>query len=161
MKEERNRSFEEMMVGERALIVKTLTEQDVEHFAKLSGDFNPVHINEDFARQTRFKKRIAHGMLAASLVSRVIGTKLPGPGTIYLSQTLKFKAPVYFGDTIFAEVEIIEKNTAKNRLKLKTHCTNQKGVVVLEGEALVLVGDESVGLKTGRTKGENRNWMML
>lgn len=149
-----------MMVGEKALAVKTLTEQDVDHFAKLSGDYNPVHINQDFAQQTRFKKRIAHGMLVASLVSTVIGTKLPGPGTIYLSQSLNFKAPVFFGDTIFAEVEIIEKNTAKNSLKLKTLCSNQKGVVVLEGEAKVMVGKQSAGVKTGTTKGENKNWTM-
>jgi len=140
MKEENSRSFDELVVGQRAAVEKTITEKDVNLFAEVSGDFNPVHTNEEFAKQTRFKRRIAHGMLAASLVSRVIGTKMPGPGTIYLSQTLNFKAPVYFGDTISAEVEIIEKIDAKNFAKLKTVCTNQTGTVILEGEALVLFG---------------------
>ncbi len=138
MKEENNRSFDELKVGEKAAIMKTIIEQDVNLFAKVSGDDNPVHINDDFARQTRFKERIAHGMLAASLVSMVVGTKLPGPGAIYLSQTLNFKAPVYFGDTIWVEVEVIEKIDKKKFVKLKTECSNQIGVVVLEGEALVL-----------------------
>lgn len=138
MKEENGRSFDELVVGEKAAVEKTVTEQDVNLFAEVSGDYNPVHIDEDFAQQTRFKKRIGHGMLAASLVSRVVGTKLPGPGTIYLSQTLNFKAPVYFGDTVTAEVEIVEKIDAKHFVKLKTVCSNQKGTVVLDGEALVL-----------------------
>lgn len=132
--------FEELIVGEKAAVEKTVTEQDVNLFAEVSGDYNPVHIDEAFAQNTRFKKRIAHGMLAASLVSRVVGTKLPGPGTIYLSQTLNFKTPVYFGDTITAEVELIEKIPARNFVKLKTVCFNQTGTVVLEGEALVLFG---------------------
>lgn len=140
MKEENTRSFDELVVGEKAAVEKTVTEQDVNLFAEVSGDYNPVHTNEAFAQNTRFKKRIAHGTLAASLVSRVIGTKLPGPGTIYLSQTLNFKAPVYFGDTITAEVEIIEKIATRNFVKLKTVCCNQTGAVVLEGEALVLFG---------------------
>lgn len=138
MKVENSRSFDELVVGEKAAVEKTVTEQDVKLFAEVSGDYNPVHIDEDFAQQTRFKKRIAHGMLASSLVSRVVGTKLPGPGTIYLSQTLNFKAPVYFGDTVKAEVEIVDKIDAKHFVKLKTVCSNQKGTVVLDGEALVL-----------------------
>lgn len=140
MKEENSRSFDELAVGQKAAVEKTITEQDVNLFAEVSGDYNLVHTDEAFAQQTRFKKRIAHGMLAASLVSRVIGTKLPGPGTIYLSQTLNFKAPVYFGDTVKTEVEIIEKINTKNFVKLKTLCSNQTGTVVLEGEALVLFG---------------------
>jgi 3-hydroxybutyryl-CoA dehydratase len=140
MKEENSRSFDELAVGQKAAVEKTITEQDVNLFAEVSGDYNLVHTDEAFAQQTQFKKRIAHGMLAASLVSRVIGTKLPGPGTIYLSQTLNFKAPVYFGDTVKTEVEIIEKINTKNFVKLKTLCSNQTGTVVLEGEALVLFG---------------------
>ena len=132
------RNFHELKVGDKASIMKKITEKDVDQFAKVSGDDNPVHVNDDYARQTRFKQRIAHGMLAASLVSRVVGTKLPGPGTIYLSQTLNFKAPVFFGDTILAEVEISEIIETKNFIKLNTVCSNQTGTVVLEGEALVL-----------------------
>lgn len=140
MKEEKSKNFDEIKVGEKASTTKTLTEQDVYSFAELSGDSNPMHVNSDFAKNTRFKQRIAHGMLVASLLSTVIGTQLPGPGTIYLSQTLNFKAPVFFGDTISAEVEVIEKLVAKNRLKLKTVCCNQTGVVVLDGEATVVFG---------------------
>lgn len=140
MKEEDNRRFEELKVGDKAAIEETITEHDVNLFAKVSGDNNPVHVDDNYAKQTRFKKRIAHGMLAASLLSRVVGTKLPGPGTIYLSQTLSFKAPVYFGDTVRAEVEITEKLENKNFVKLRTVCSNQTGSIVLEGEALVLYG---------------------
>jgi 3-hydroxybutyryl-CoA dehydratase len=139
VKEVKNGSFDDVMVGEKASTAKTFTEQDVDCFVKLSGDANPLHIDNEFAQNTRFKKRIVHGMLVASLISTVIGTKLPGPGTIYLSQTLNFKAPVFIGDTILAEVEIIEKITAKNRFKVKTVCLNQTGVIVLEGEALVVI----------------------
>lgn len=158
MKEEKSRGFEELVVGEKATVEKIVTEQDVNLFAEVSGDYNPVHTDEDFAKQTRFKKPIAHGMLAASLLSRVIGTKLPGPGTIYLSQTLNFKAPVYFGDTISAEVEITEKIISKNLIKLKTVCYNQTGVVVLEGEALVLFGKKPAGVKTGTSKGRKERY---
>lgn len=139
MKEEKTKSFDEIMVGETASTTKTITEEDVDRFAELSGDTNPMHTNNEFAQHTQFKKRISHGMLVASLISTVIGTKLPGPGTIYMSQTLNFKAPVYFGDSISAKVEVIEKIIAKKRLKLKTVCSNQTGLVVLEGEALVIV----------------------
>lgn len=127
MKEKNNRSFEELKVGDKAAIEQTITEQDVNPFAEVSCDYNPVHID---------------GVLAASLVSRVIETKLPGPGTVYFyfSQSLNFKAPVYFGDTILAEVEVIEKIDNKNFVKLKTVCSNQTGTVVVEGEVLVLFG---------------------
>ena len=138
--EVKSKNFEDFKVGEKASITKTFTEQDVFLFAELSGDFNPIHIDKDFAEKTFFKQRIAHGFLVGSLLSTIIGTKLPGHGTIYLSQALNFKAPVFLGDTIYAEVEIIEKITAKSRLKLKTVCCNQKGVVVIEGEALVIAG---------------------
>jgi len=140
MKEEKSKNFDEIRVGEKASTTKTFTEQDVYRFAEISGDYNPVHVNDNFAKNTRFKRRIVHGMLVASLLSSVVGTQLPGTGTIYLAQTLNFKAPVFLGDTISAEVEVIEKLVAKSRLKLKTICCNQTGVVVIEGEALVLVG---------------------
>jgi 3-hydroxybutyryl-CoA dehydratase len=106
-------------------------------YAGITGDLNPAHINEVYAQQTSFKTRIAHGMLTAGYISAVLGTQLPGAGTIYLKQELKFLAPVRMGDTITAKVEVIEVNQEKNRIKLRTTCTNQNGEMVLDGEALV------------------------
>lgn len=128
----------ELQLGQKAVFTKTITETDVYLFAGISGDINPAHLNEDYAKNTLFKGRIAHGMLTASLISAVIGVQLPGPGTIYSSQTLNFLAPVRFGDTITATVEIKEIFPQKNRVSLKTYCTNQDGIVVTTGEALVL-----------------------
>jgi 3-hydroxybutyryl-CoA dehydratase len=110
-------------------------------FAGVSGDFNPVHINAEFAKTSMFKERIAHGMLSAGFISAVLGTALPGVNTIYLAQELAFTAPVKFGDTITATVEVIEKIVAKNRLILKTTATNQDGVVVVKGKATVMKKD--------------------
>ncbi|WP_408956005.1 MaoC family dehydratase [Natroniella sp. ANB-PHB2] len=132
------KSIGEISIGEKASFTKTITESDVYNFAGVTGDLNPAHVNEEYAKKTVFKKRIAHGMLVSGLISTVLAIKLPGPGTIYLNQNLSFKAPVYFGDTITAEVEVIEKDEDKNRLKLKTICKNQEGKVVVDGEALVL-----------------------
>lgn len=128
----------ELTVGQKASFTKTITETDVYLFAGISGDINPAHLNESFAKDTFFKGRIAHGMLSASLISAVIGVQLPGPGTIYSQQTLNFLAPVRFGDTITATVEVIEIFPDKNRVSLKTYCTNQDGIIVTAGEALVL-----------------------
>jgi 3-hydroxybutyryl-CoA dehydratase len=107
-------------------------------YAGLSGDLNPAHVNEAHAQKTFFKTRIAHGMLSAGFISAVLGMQLPGPGTIYLRQELNFMAPVRIGDTITARVEVIEKNAEKNRLRLRTNCTNQEGKIVIDGEALVM-----------------------
>ena len=115
---------------------KTVTERDVTLFAEVTGDMNPAHTDEAWAKNTKFGTRIAHGVLSAGLVSAVLGMKLPGPGTIYMGQQLKFTAPVRFNDTITAEVEVVELIENK-RLRLKTTVTNQEGKVVLEGEALV------------------------
>ncbi len=128
----------EINVGDKASFTKTITETDVYMYAGISGDLNPAHINEVVASNSMFKGRIAHGMLVASLISTVLGMHLPGPGSIYIGQELKFLAPVYFGDTITAEVEIIEKNEDKNRVKLKTTCTNQDGKQVIVGEAKIM-----------------------
>ncbi|MCC5912534.1 MAG: MaoC family dehydratase [Clostridiaceae bacterium] len=128
----------EINVGDKASFEKTLTETDVYLYAGITGDLNPAHINQPAAEKSMFKGRIVHGMLTAGLVSGVLGMQLPGPGTIYLGQELKFRAPVKFGDTIKAEVEAIEKNEEKNRVKFKTTCTNQDGVVVLDGVATVM-----------------------
>ncbi|MEW9081418.1 MaoC family dehydratase [Caldanaerobacter subterraneus] len=136
------KTINELKVGDKDYFEKTITETDVYLYAGITGDFNPVHINQIEAEKTMFKGRIAHGMLTAGLISTVLGTKLPGTGTIYLGQELKFTKPVRIGDTIKAEVEVIEIIPEKNRVKLKTTCTNQNGEVVLEGIATVLAPKE-------------------
>jgi 3-hydroxybutyryl-CoA dehydratase len=133
----RGKTFAELQVGEAAEFSKTVAESDVYLFAGISGDFNPAHINEPYASGTAFKSRIAHGMLAAGFVSAVIGTRLPGPGTIYMKQELTFLAPVHIGDTITARAEVMELVQEKKRVRLKTTCVNQEGVTVLDGVALV------------------------
>jgi acyl dehydratase len=127
--------------GEIATLVRTVTRSDIENFADLVGDRNPVHVNPDFAKKTRFGRPIAHGMWGLSLVSAVLGTKLPGPGTIYLSQAVRFTAPVYPGDTLTAKVRVLEVRQDKPMVKLETTCENQEGTLILTGEALVLVED--------------------
>jgi len=133
----KGRTLAELQVGDKASFRKTVSETDVYLYAGITGDLNPAHIDEQYAKETLFQTRIAHGMLTAGLVSAVLGTKLPGPGTIYLAQTLKFTAPVHFGDTLTATAEVAEILTEKKRVKLATTVTNQEGQVVLEGEALV------------------------
>lgn len=130
-------TINQLQVGQSATIGKTITEADILLFAGVSGDVNPAHLNQEYAEQTVFKGRIAHGMLSAGLVSAVLGTKLPGFGTIYLSQNLKFKAPVKIGDTVNATVSVKEIVVEKNRVVLETVC-KVKDTVVLEGEAVVL-----------------------
>lgn len=131
------KTFAELQVGEAAEFSKTVSESDVYLFAGISGDFNPAHINEPYARQTAFRSRIAHGMLAAGFISAVIGMQLPGPGTIYMKQELTFLAPVLIGDTITARAEVVELIQEKKRVRLRTTCVNEEGKTVLEGEALV------------------------
>jgi 3-hydroxybutyryl-CoA dehydratase len=132
------KTIEEIKVGDSAEFSKTVSETDVYMYAGVTGDLNPAHVNEVYARGTFFKTRIAHGMLAGGFISAVLGTQLPGPGTIYIRQELNFKAPVRFGDTITARIEVIERNPEKNRLRMKTTCTNQEGTVVVDGEAVVM-----------------------
>jgi len=132
------KTINELKIGDKNYFEKTITETDVYLYAGITGDFNPAHINQVASEKTMFKGRIAHGMLTAGLISAVLGTKLPGPGTIYLGQELKFTKPVRIGDTIKAEVEVVEIIPEKNRVKLKTICTNQNNEVVLEGMATVL-----------------------
>ena len=126
----------EIKIGQKASFTKTISESDIYTFAGISGDFNPVHVNEEEARKSIFGERIAHGMLGASLISTVLGTKLPGPGTIYMSQSLSFKAPVYIGDTICATVEVKEL-LPKHQAVLNTMVKNQNDTIVIDGEALV------------------------
>jgi 3-hydroxybutyryl-CoA dehydratase len=133
----KGRTINELKIGDAAEFAKTVSEADLYLYAGVSGDLNPAHINEVYAQTTFFKTRIAHGMLTAGFISAVIGMQLPGPGTIYMRQDLNFKAPVRIGDTITARAEVIEINAEKKRVRLKTTCTNQDGVVVLDGEALV------------------------
>ncbi|MFZ5596924.1 MAG: MaoC family dehydratase [Bacillota bacterium] len=129
--------FESIKVGDSASFSKTVSETDIYLYAGITGDFNGVHINSQLAAGSIFGERIAHGMLSAGFISTVIGTKLPGEGTIYMSQSLRFTAPVKIGDTVTATVEVLEKKDEKRRLRLSTVCTNQDGRKVIEGEALV------------------------
>ena len=131
------KTIDELKVGDTAEIQKTISETDVYLYAGITGDLNPAHLNEEYARGTFFKTRIAHGMLIAGLISTILGNKLPGPGTIYTHQSVDFLAPVRFGDTITARAEITELDFEKNRARLKTTCMNQEGKTVLDGEALV------------------------
>ncbi len=129
----------EFQPGQRASFTKTVTEADVYAFAGITGDFNPLHVDAEYARRSRFGERIAHGMLTAGLISTVLGMRLPGPGGIYLSQSLKFLKPVKFGDTVTATVEVVSYRTEKHVLTLHTGCTNQRGDAVAEGESVLLV----------------------
>jgi len=130
--------IEDLSVGMSAVYARTVTETDIVLFSGVSGDSNPVHMNELYARGTIFKTRIVHGMLTASFLSTVIGSKLPGPGSIYLSQNLRFRAPVRAGDTVEARITVTEIIPEKNRVALKTVC-RVGDKVVIEGDALVMV----------------------
>ena len=130
--------LEDLSVGQSAMFGKTVTEADIMAFAGVSGDTNPIHLHEGFAKSTRFGQRIAHGMLSGSFISTVIGTKLPGPGAIYVSQTMNFMAPVLIGDTITAVATVTAIDATKRRVTIKTQCLNGDKVVI-DGEAVVLV----------------------
>ncbi len=136
--------IEDLEVGMSASFGKTITDADILMFAGVSGDTNPVHLNEEFAGGTVFEGRIAHGMLTASLISTAIGTRLPGPGCIYLSQTLRFRAPVRAGDTVTARVTIVEIDRQRRRVRMETLCL-VGGEPVLEGEALIMVPQRREG----------------
>jgi 3-hydroxybutyryl-CoA dehydratase len=138
MEELRGKYLEEIAEGMTAVFSKTVTEADIVLFAGITGDTNPVHLDEEFAKPTMFKGRIAHGMLTAGFVSTVFGTKLPGPGCIYLSQTLKFKAPVRIGDTVRARVTVSTVDREKGRVTFATTC-HVGDTVVLDGEAQLMV----------------------
>jgi len=125
--------------GDTASLSRTIGDDDIRAFANATGDHNPLHLDEEFAKQTRFGKRIAHGMLSASLISAVIADELPGQGSIYLGQTLQFVAPVFLGDTVTARVTVTSIREDKPIIKLETVCTNQRDEVVIRGEATVLV----------------------
>lgn len=130
--------LEDLKVGMSAMFGKTVTEADIVAYAGVSGDTNPIHLHDGFARSTRFGQRIAHGMLSASFISAVIGTKLPGPGSVYISQTMSFMAPVLIGETITAVATVTAIDEKRRRVTLKTQCLNGDKVVI-DGEATILV----------------------
>ncbi|MFO7837614.1 MAG: MaoC family dehydratase [Candidatus Thorarchaeota archaeon] len=129
--------YSEIEIGQTAEVKHTITEEDIQSFGELSGDRNPLHFNQEWAEQTMFKGRIAHGLLTAAFVSTAIGMKLPGPGTIYVSQHMNFKRPVRIGDSITTKVEVAEKMDEKKHIKLNTTVVNQDGKTVLDGYAIV------------------------
>ena len=128
-----------LKVGDTASISREITDKDICAFAELTGDDNPVHLDETFASKTRFGRRIAHGMLGASLISAVLGTELPGKGSIYLSQSLRFIGPVYIDDIVTARVTVQKVQEDKSIVTLETVCENQRGETLIHGEAVVLV----------------------
>ena len=131
--------IDEIQVGQVAELAKTVTEADVTLFAGVTGDFNPVHVDAEAATQSRFGERIAHGMLSAGFISAVLGMRLPGTGSIYLSQSLRFTKPVRIGDTVTARVEGMEVLATTRRVRLATVCRTQQGETVVAGEAVVMV----------------------
>ncbi len=132
------KNYDQLQIGEEASFSKTITETDVYLFAGISGDFNPVHVNEEFAKLTPFKTRIAHGGLPQSLIAPVLGMKLPGLGTIAVEITCRFKAPTFFGDTVTASAKVAEKIEKKRWIRLSLTWTNQRGEKIADGEAVVI-----------------------
>lgn len=139
-----NRTFDEIGIGDSATLERTLTEQDITLFAVMSGDINPAHVDAEYATSSRFREVIGHGMWSGALISTILGTLFPGPGTIYLGQNLRFRRPVKVGDTITIKVTAKEKDVAKGKIVLDTECTNQDGDVVVSGAAEVIAPTEKV-----------------
>lgn len=131
-------TIKELEIGQEDSFSKTISEGDVSLYAGVTGDMNPAHICEEYAKDTMFKHRIAHGMLGAGLISAVLGTRLPGPGSIYIAQELKFTAPVHLGDTVTATARVKSKDEEKNRVVMETICTTQDGKEVIVGEAVLM-----------------------
>lgn len=131
--------FEDLELGMEASFQKVVTDQDIVAFAEVTGDKNPVHLDADYAAKTMFKERIAHGMMTASYISAVFGMELPGPGVIYISQTLNFRAPVKIGDTVTAKVRVVELFPAKRRARFECACLLPNGKPAIEGEAILMV----------------------
>ena len=139
-----NVTFDEIAVGQRASYTKTVTERDIQLFAVISGDVNPVHLDEEYASTTPFEGRIAHGMITGALVSAALGMKLPGPGTIYLGQDLSFRKPVKIGDVLTVNLEVKEKRDDKRFVTIACEVENQRGETVALGDALVLAPSEKI-----------------
>lgn len=130
--------LEDLEVGMTATYDRVVTEDMIEQFAEVSGDFNPLHLDESYAQETMFKGRIAHGILSAGFISKIFGTVMPGKGSVYISQTLRFLAPVRIGDTVSTTVEVMEINTEKKRVSFKSRCRVDR-TVVIDGDALIMV----------------------
>ncbi|WP_448682504.1 MaoC family dehydratase [Pseudomonas nicosulfuronedens] len=141
-----NVPYEELEVGQKANFQRSVSERDIQLFAEVSGDRNPVHLDADYAATTQFKERIAHGMLTGALISAAIATTLPGPGTIYLGQNLSFTRPVKLGDQLTVELEVLEK-LPKNRVRIGTTVLNQDGKAVVKGEAEVMAPTEKLNIE--------------
>ena len=139
-----NRTFDEIEVGDSTVLERTLSWQDIELFAVMSGDVNPAHVDEEYARSDMFHKIVAHGMWGAALISTLLGTRLPGPGTIYLEQTLRFRHPIAIGDTIAVSVTVASKDATRHRVVLDCRCLNQRGETVIDGTAVVLAPTDKV-----------------
>jgi 3-hydroxybutyryl-CoA dehydratase len=145
---------QEIKIGQTVQTSKQITQTDLILYAAVTGDFNPVHFDPVYSAQTRFKEPIAHGMIAAGLISGLIGMRLPGPGTVYLKQSLDFLVPVKINDVITACVEVIAL-LERNRVRLKTSCINQEGVIVLKGEALVIAPNRALVTEANQSYDEN------
>src|SRR6478752_10307468 len=139
-----NRTFDEIAIGDSATLQRTLTEQDIKLFAVMSGDINPAHVDPEYAMSSRFREVIGHGMWSGALISTVLGTDFPGPGTIYLGQNLRFRRPVKVGDTITVKVTATQKDAEKGKVILDTECVNQEGEVVVSGTAEVIAPKEKI-----------------
>ncbi len=146
MRKLKNIPFDELEIGTKGNLTRTLTEQDLLLFAKVSGDTNPVHLDEAFAATTQFEGRIAHGMWTASLISCALATEMPGPGGIYLGQELKFLRPVKVGDTVTVQLEVLSKNERRKRATIATNVINQHGKTVVKGTAEVMPSSNSVAV---------------
>ena len=139
-----NKTFDEIALGDKASLTRTLTWRDIELFAAVSGDVNPAHVDKEYAQSDMFHQIIAHGMWGGALISTVLGTKLPGPGTIYLSQSMQFRGPVALGDTVTVTVRAAEKDPAKHRIVFDCIVTNQRGETVISGQAKVIAPTEKI-----------------
>ena len=137
--ESKNLSFDEIQIGEKASFEKIITTEMMENFAQLSGDFNPLHMDEEYAKKTSFGKRVCHGMLLSSLFSQLVGMFLPGKNSLYFSQSLNFQSPCYIDDKVIIEGEVIEKSTALQMITLKTQITNQHGLCIIDGLGKIII----------------------
>lgn len=146
----KNRPFNEIKIGEQCQRIHKVTEQDLESFAKASGDTNPIHLNEEYAATTQFKQRIAHGMFSGGLISALLASELPGPGTVYLGQDLQFKRPIYIGDTLTVQLTVSELHDKKPFVTLKCRVTNQDNKPVVTGTAKVMAPTEYMEVEAAK-----------
>ena len=145
-----NITFDELNIGDKTSIERTVTDQDIQLFAYLSEDYNPLHLDDDYAKTTQFGGRIAHGMFCAMLVTSAVATKLPGPGSVYRSQEMKFQGPVKINDTITANLEIIEKKRRVNLVKISCVMTNQRGETLFSGVSTVIAPTEKIRIPASK-----------